>query len=129
MTALDLTDTYLLIGGDRVERIEGGGAFWERLATDDGLHARVGDGWLTGIYPIEASWTSWEMHPDGDEIVHATEGRFDVILDTVDGQQAIEVVAGRTIVIPAGTWHTIDVVEPGATLHVTFGRNTQHRPR
>lgn len=129
MTALDLSDNYLLIHGDRVEELAGGGAFWERLAADADFRTHVGQGWLAGVYPIDASWTGWEMHPDGDEIVHATAGRFRVNLDTGTGHQAVDLEAGRTIVVPAGTWHTVDVEEPGATLNVTFGRDTQHRPR
>lgn len=129
MNALDLATTYLLICGDRVEELDGGAAFWERLAADADLQAHVGAGWLAGIYPVEQTWTFWEMHPDGDEIVHATAGRFRVILDTEAGHRTIELGAGRTVVVPAGTWHTLDVEEPGATFTVTFGRNTQHRPR
>lgn len=129
MTTLDLSDTYLLVAGDRAHQLDGGTAFWERLATDDDLRSRVETGWLTGIYPIAASWTSWEMHPDGDEVVHATAGRFLMILDGPAGHETSELAAGHTIVVPAGMWHTVDVVEPGATLNITFGRGTQHRAR
>ncbi len=129
MATLDLTDTYLLISGDRADRLDGGAAFWERLATDADLRSDVEGGWLAGMYPIASSWTSWEMHPDGDEVVHATAGRFVLLFDTPDGHEAVELAAGRTIVVPAGTWHTVDVLEPGATLNITFGRGTRHRTR
>lgn len=129
MTALDLTDTYLLVRGDRVEQLDGGAAFWQRLAGDSQLQTHVGEGWLTAVYPLRESWTGWEMHPEGDEIVHATAGRFRMIFDTDDGHRSIALAAGHTVVVPAGTWHTVDVDEPGATLNVTFGRGTRHRPR
>lgn len=131
MNALDLATTYLLIHGDSVDELDGGSAFWERLDADADYRARIGEGWLAGIYPVQQTWTFWEMHPDGDEIVHATAGRFRVILDTEadTGHRTVDLPAGHTVVVPAGTWHTVDVEEPGATLNVTFGRDTQHRPR
>jgi quercetin dioxygenase-like cupin family protein len=50
-------------------------------------------------------------------------------VDERSGHHVVDLVAGQTVVIPAGVWHTVDVVEPARTLHVTFGRGTRHRSR
>jgi mannose-6-phosphate isomerase-like protein (cupin superfamily) len=129
MTPFDLTDTYLIVGATTASQLEGGETFWAHLDSDDQLRNRVGEGWLVGRYPATTSWDSWEMHPDGDEIVHAVAGRMTLLIDTADDVQRVGLVAGQTVVVPAGAWHTIDVIEAGMTLHVTFGRGTEGRAR
>ena len=128
-TTFDLTDTYLVVGATTASPVEGGETFWARLGSDEQLTAQVGEGWLVGMYPSASSWESWEMHPDGDEIVHATAGRMTLLIETAEEVQRVELVAGRTVVVPAGAWHTMDVIEAGMTLHIMFGCGTESRTR
>jgi mannose-6-phosphate isomerase-like protein (cupin superfamily) len=125
---LDLTETYLAINGTTVERLEGGEAFWRRLATGDDATNYAARGWLVGSFTYPDTWDNWERHPGGDEIVHLVSGAVDMILDLPDGHRTIAVRAGRTVVIPAGIWHTAVVHEPGHAIHITFGEGTDHRP-
>lgn len=127
MQPFDLKTEYLLIEGRSTEKLQGGSAFWERLAADPAHMDRVGRGWLVGSYPAHASWDSWERHPDGDEVVHLLRGRLRII--TSDDPDGFVLDEGGTVVLPAGVWHTVDVIEPGETLHVTYGRGTEHKAR
>jgi mannose-6-phosphate isomerase-like protein (cupin superfamily) len=126
---VDLTAEYLLVDADRAAPVGGGPAFWERLGSDAGFADRIGRGWLVAVFDMASTWTSWEVHPDGDEIVHVTRGRVRMVFDRDGRHETAELAAGDTVVVPAGVWHTADVVEPAGALHVTFGRDTRHRPR
>ena len=75
------------------------------------------------------SWTSWERHPAGEELVLLLNGRVDLIQD-IDGEEhRIELQAGEGVLNPPGVWHTADVHEPGDALFITPGAGTEHRPR
>jgi mannose-6-phosphate isomerase-like protein (cupin superfamily) len=124
-----LLDTYVLLEGSAASDLEGGPAFWDRLATDVVCRERVSAGWLVGSYTVDRSWDKWEMHPEGDEIVSLVDGRVVMIIEADDGTAQVPMIGGQTVVVPRGTWHSMDVIEPGHALHVTSGRDTRHRPR
>ena len=91
---------------------------------------RDGDeGRLVCVTPQEKTWSSWERHPAGDELVVLLSGRVDVIQDLPEGHHTVSLRAGRAMVNPKGVWHTNDVHEPGSALFVTPGAGTEHRPR
>ena len=99
--------------------------FWPTIAERPDLSSgRL----VTGIR-TEADWTTWEMHPAGDELILVTEGSGRFHLD--DGSEVSEhvVTAPEFIVVPAGVWHTLDVIEPGRAVVITWGDGTAHRPR
>lgn len=125
---LDLHNEYLLIADSDLEPLAADG-FWERLFSDADFNSRVGAGWLVAAFEVNDDWASWEMHPQADEVVHVTGGRLEVILDDAGSTRTLSVSAGETLIVPAGVWHTIDVVEPGGTLNITHGDGTRHRPR
>jgi mannose-6-phosphate isomerase-like protein (cupin superfamily) len=87
------------------------------------------DGRLVTVSPQEQSWTMWERHPAGDEVVVQLSGRVVVIQDTPAGERRLEVGAGQALINHKGVWHTADVIEPGETLFITPGVGTEHRPR
>ncbi len=132
MHPIELTTTYLILGDDpTVESVEGGPPFWERVATDRSLLAELDESRLVSAYRTTSDWTNWERHPAGDEVIIATSGRFVVTTEHPDSgtTAATTLAAGRTIVMPAGVWHTIDVDEPGDILTITAGSGTEHRDR
>jgi mannose-6-phosphate isomerase-like protein (cupin superfamily) len=126
---LHLEHDYLLISGTDLEQMRGGEAFWAKLSTDAEHLDHVGTGWLIAAFPTTADWATWEMHPRADEVVHITSGRLVVIFDRGGSHERISAGTGDTVIVPAGMWHTMDVVEPGATLNITHGPGTEHRPR
>ena len=86
-------------------------------------------GRMVTMLPQPESWTSWERHPAGEELVLLLSGRVDLIQE-VDGQEhRIELHAGDGVLNPPNVWHTADVIEPGDALFITPGEGTEHKPR
>jgi quercetin dioxygenase-like cupin family protein len=93
-------------------------------------HAADGsEGRLVTMYSFSESWTSWEMHPAGDEVVICTEGEITLIQESPDGTRTIALRAGEYAINPRGVWHTADVAGPATALFITAGLGTEHRPR
>lgn len=97
---------------------------YERSTASDGPEGR-----LVTMSPQEATWTTWERHPAGDELVVQLDGRSILIQDLPGGEHRLELAAGEAVINPKGVWHTADVVEPGTALFITPGSGTEHRPR
>ncbi len=88
------------------------------------------EGRLVSLHRFSESWTSWEMHPSGDEVVLCTEGQITLHQDFPDGRTATQTIgAGDYIINPPGVWHTADVRGPATALFITAGMGTQHKPR
>ena len=77
----------------------------------------------------ESSWTTWERHPAGEELVVVLDGRMTLVQEIDAGQRRIDLRAGEGAINPRNVWHTSDIDEPCRTLFVTPGRGTEHRPR
>lgn len=91
--------------------------------------AEYGDGWLVGLHTFTSSWDTWEVHPEGDEIVACLSGRI-VLHQEIDGKKTKHLLLPNDAAInPKGAWHTADIEEPSTALFITSGRGTQHRPR
>ncbi len=122
---LDLKATYLsLADGPDAVPLEVGPDFWPTIEQNEALAER-----LVGVFPFAADWTSWEIHPAGDEIVMLLSGAADVVIEEADGERIIELRDRATAIVPRNTWHTVNVLAPGQALHITRGEGTQHRPR
>jgi quercetin dioxygenase-like cupin family protein len=129
--SFDLSQVYVHLGlGARAETLPEFTWSEEYLQRYEAEHEADGDeGRLVMIGPERASWTSWERHPAGDEVVVALSGRQTLIQEVAGGQRRIELRAGQAAINPRGVWHTADVHEPGSALFITPGRGTEHRPR
>ena len=123
MQPIDLTDTYLLLdAGPGLSMIPVDEDFWATI------HERtdLDDGRLVMASSMTADWSGWEMHPDGDEVILITEGEVRV---HTDPGTPVVVRAPNLVIMPAGTWHTMDVIEPARVVTITWGAGTQHRDR
>lgn len=98
-------------------------AYGERFAGDGD------DGRLVTLQHSAASWTNWERHPAGEELVVLLSGRVDLLQRTGTGERRVPLRPGQAVINPRGVWHTADVHEPGDALFVTPGRGTEHQPR
>lgn len=96
-------------------------------------HAADGnEGRLVSQHSFTQSWTAWEVHPVGAELVICTAGELTLIQERPDGgTDTIHLTAGEYAINPPGIWHTADVA-PGVTataIFITAGEGTDHRPR
>jgi quercetin dioxygenase-like cupin family protein len=87
------------------------------------------DGRMVMMFHMAGSWTSWERHPLGDEVVVACSGVHRFVQELDGGEQVVELRAGQALINPPGVWHTADSEEAGWILTVTSGLGTEHRPR
>ena len=86
-------------------------------------------GCLVMIESSPVSWGTWEVHPDGDELVVILSGAGTFIQETESGSDRIEFKAGDTILNRRGVWHTADITEPVRALYITTCPGTDHKPR
>jgi quercetin dioxygenase-like cupin family protein len=99
-------------------------AYSERNAGDGA------EGRLVALHNFSENWTSWEMHPAGDEVAICIAGEITLIQERPGGgTDSVTLRAGDYAVNPAGVWHTADVTGDAAALFITAGLGTEHRPR
>ncbi len=96
-----------------------------------GRHSNDGaEGRLVSQYTFTEDWPSWEMHPNGSEVVICTEGVMELTQEFPDGRLEKRTLHGGEYVInPPGVWHIADVAECATAIFITAGEDTQHRPR
>lgn len=130
--AVDLLTTPVHLGlGSRVMPIDGFAWAPEVLESYTAAVAADGaEGRMVMIFDDEGgSWTSWERHPAGDELVVCLAGKVTMIRE-VDGEpDPVELRPGQAMINPPGVWHTADVDGPSRILTITPGIGTEHRPR
>jgi quercetin dioxygenase-like cupin family protein len=129
--AIDLTVRPVHLGlQSRAYAVDG--FAWDRAALDAyalATESDGADGRMVMVFESAESWTTWERHPFGDEIVVCLTGSFNVIRDADGVVDSVVVSAGHAMINPAGCWHTVDVVTPSTYMTVTPGLGTEHRNR
>jgi len=120
----DLKNTYVHLAGTEAETIPVTEAFWPEVIAGK----RTLEGWLVTVFPQTADWPTWEIHPAGHEILTLLSGAIELVLAEPTGPRSVAMVAGSTLVVPPGTWHTAKVKEAGELLAITAGQGTQHAP-
>jgi mannose-6-phosphate isomerase-like protein (cupin superfamily) len=97
----------------------------------DNRHADdLGEGRIVSLFRFAEPWTSWEMHPAGDEVVCVVQGHMTLHQELPDGSaQSWDLGPGEYAINPPGAWHTADADEPVVALFITVGKDTTHRPR
>ncbi|HEX8301472.1 cupin [Sphingomonas sp.] len=95
-------------------------------------HAADGvEGRLVSQYDFAESWTMWEVHPHGAEMVICTAGALTLHQEHAGGTtESFPLAPGDYAINPSSTWHTADI-PPGVTATAIFitGQGTDHRPR
>ncbi|WP_156840730.1 cupin domain-containing protein [Novosphingobium aquimarinum] len=105
-----------------------GGAWYEAYAERHG--ADGAEGRLVAMHTFTSDWTTWEIHPEGEELVLCIAGQITILQELAEGQVHSETIgAGEYLVNPAGVWHTADVAERATVLFVTPGLGTENRER
>ena len=99
-------------------------ARYEARTASDGVEGR-----LVSLHSFSAPWESWEMHPQGEELVVCTSGRLTLIQEIDGTHRRVTLQAGDAAINPAGVWHTADVEGETTALFVTAGTGTEVRDR
>jgi quercetin dioxygenase-like cupin family protein len=87
------------------------------------------EGRLVSMHTFKEPWDSWEMHPNGQELVVCTEGEI-TLYQEIDGRVGkVVLTAGQAVINPPGAWHTADVSRESTALFITAGLGTEIRPR
>jgi quercetin dioxygenase-like cupin family protein len=93
-------------------------------------HAADGkEGRLVSMFTFDRSWDSWEVHPDGSEIVLCTAGEMTLIQEIAGQQVRTKITVGEYAINEPGVWHTADVERSATAVFITSGMGTQNRPR
>lgn len=83
---------------------------------------------LVSQHSFTESWSSWEKHPRGDEVVTLLAGEATMVLETAGGEQAVTLSSpGDYVIVPRDTWHTARVTGPCTLQFLTPGEGTEHR--
>lgn len=132
MTAFSLSNRPVHLGLGATAEVEP--AFTGDLSWYEGYLKRHGgdgaEGRLVSMHTFTESWDSWEMHPDGAELVLCTAGEMTLLLEMPDGSRGeVTLTAGEYAINAPGVWHTADVKDTATAVFVTAGQGTQHRPR
>src|SRR5687768_10090281 len=91
----DLETTYLAVDGrGGVVRLPVDPDFWRTIDRNEAL----ADASLLGVFPMQADWAHWEMHPAGDEVLVLLDGAATMIFEESGAQRRIEMKAGTTLV-------------------------------
>ena len=73
------------------------------------------------------AWPTWEMHPNGDEMVFLLSGDTDFVLWVGGEEQVIRLSEpGSYVVVPKNTWHTALPHTESSALFVTPGEGTEN---
>lgn len=95
-----------------------------RHAADDA------EGRLVALHSFTEPWTSWEVHPNGSEVVLCISGQMTLHQEAPDGSETtVTLKAGDYAINAPGVWHTADVGAEATALFITPGLGTEHRPR
>jgi mannose-6-phosphate isomerase-like protein (cupin superfamily) len=69
--------------------------------------------------------SSWERHPNGEEIVHIVDGATILHVMEADGPQSFALSAGMVAIVPQNTWHRFEAPD-GVSLMTATPQPTEH---
>lgn len=131
MSAIDIGKSYIHLGlGARaIPQPEFTGMEW--YAEYGARHAEDGnEGRLVCMLEFTEPWTTWEVHPNGEEVVLCTSGKMTLHQEHPDGTKAtVTLEPGQYVINPPGVWHTADIEDKATAVFITAGAGTEIRPR
>lgn len=112
---------------EALPEFDGTPGWYERYGAahaDDGVEGR-----LVSVHTFTEPWPTWEMHPNGAELVVCSSGAM-TLHQEIDGEtRAVTLEAGQAVVNPPGVWHTADIEGTATAFFVTAGQDTEIRER
>jgi quercetin dioxygenase-like cupin family protein len=111
----------------QLPEFDGSGQWYQRYGQS--VDADGAEGRLVTIHTFSEPWSSWEVHPHGEELVVCLSGRMTLHQQRDGGVETVVLEAGQAIVNPPGIWHTADVEAEATALFITAGLGTENRDR
>ncbi len=126
-TTLSIEQAYVVLNADKNASIEVVDAdIYQRL---DANYAAFRGCELISCFEFEQNWSSWEMHPAGDETVILLSGQVTFVLQQDAGEELVLLEQpGDFVVVPKHTWHSARTQVKTKLLFITPGEGTQHKP-
>ena len=124
-----LSSTYIRLKNNaHAERIPVTPEFWPDL-----ISGRLGDfhhEYLVTHLSFTEDWTTWEIHPNGDEIVILVNGSAEMIMEIADGEVSQSLQnPGDFAFVTSNTWHTANITSPCSMIFITAGEGTLNKER
>jgi mannose-6-phosphate isomerase-like protein (cupin superfamily) len=131
VSVFNLSETPVHLGlGATVEQLptfDGSMQWYERYgaahAADDA------EGRLVAVHTFGSDWSTWEVHPNGEELLYVIAGKLTLIQDIDGEQRSVHLEAGDAAINPRGVWHTAKTAEPTTVLFITAGKGTLNETR
>ena len=83
---------------------------------------------LISSFSFNEDWSTWEMHPNGDEFVCLLSGDVEFLLRDAEGERSLRLNSpGSFVVVPQNTWHKAIVAQPAKMIFVTPGEGTKNQ--
>ncbi len=117
---------FVVLDSDKNAHIEvADSALYERI---DKSYGGFKNCELISSYEFDCDWPTWEIHPNGDEIVILLRGKATFILQIgAEDKSVILEDEGAYVVVPRNTWHTAKISEKTKLLFITPGEGTEQK--
>lgn len=117
---------FAVLNSDKIASIETcDSGLYQRL---DGDYNGFRDCELISCHEFTQNWTSWEVHPKGDEIVMLLSGKITFVLQLEAGNESVTLEkTGEYLIVPKNVWHTAKTDEKSKVLFITPGEGTQNK--
>jgi quercetin dioxygenase-like cupin family protein len=100
-------------------------SYWSHASQQQEL----AEGRILSVFDYDSTWSWWERHPTGDELVYVVSGEIDLHLDDGVTTSVQRVQTGESAIVPRGAWHRAVVPVRSRVLFVTpTPARTEHRP-
>lgn len=125
--ALGLRDNCIYLARDGAIRSYAKAA---EFLEDAGRNPELMDGRMLALYhvngPHEVHYPTWEMHPEGDELLILASGSLSVEFRKGEMERTAPLPPQSAFIVPARMWHRLIVHEPSMLIAITPLHNTAH---
>lgn len=124
----NILSTFLRLRSDAsIEMLPVDDNFWPQLMS--GELGSWHNEFLVSCLDYSGDWGSWEVHPNGDEVVILLSGEARFVLDLGEGRHPETLLSksGDFVFVPQNTWHTARISTPSRLLFITAGEGTRGR--
>ncbi len=123
---LSIDEKFVVLNPEKVAIVE---------ACDSSLYERLEKNYngfsgceLISCFEFERDWSSWEIHPNGDEIVILLSGEVTFVFQLDKEEKHIYLSGqGAYVIVPKNVWHTARTNVKTKMLFITPGEGTKNK--